>query len=268
MVSRISGSGSYFFMYRYEFSGVGSSVRRTGQQASGGAPVQSAPAANGSIRPTGNTGASPSNGSVWPMGSTGVSASYNSFQAAGGLNGNSSAVPFTNAAGWGAGEDTIPDLFIRKGADPAEYAVRMRMQYAEPSGADLPGQDEAVEGTQNASGLSGEEECKTCEQRKYQDGSNDMGVSFKTPTRIAPEAAGAMVRSHEQEHVTRERAKAEREDREVISQSVTLHTDICPECGKVYISGGTTQTTTASRPEPVGNTEPDEVQRRPFSAVA
>ena len=44
--------------------------------------------------------------------------------------------------------------------------------------------------------------------------------------------------------MVREQAKAKREGREVVSQSVTLHTDICPECGKVYISGGTTRTTT------------------------
>ena len=138
------------------------------------------------------------------------------------------------------------------GADPAEYAVRMRMQHMEePAASGLPGQKEEMKGIQNVQKAAEDGECQTCEQRKYQDGSDDMGVSFKTPTKIAPEAAGAAVRGHEQEHVTRERAKAEREDRRVVSQTVTLHTDICPECGKVYISGGTTQTTTAAKPEPV-----------------
>ena len=33
----------------------------------------------------------------------------------------------------------------------------------------------------------------------------------------------------------------------MVSQSVTLHTDICPECGKPYISGGTTRTVTAAQ---------------------
>ena len=37
----------------------------------------------------------------------------------------------------------------------------------------------------------------------------------------------------------------------MVSQSVTLHTDICPECGKVYISGGETRTVTKANPEPV-----------------
>ena len=87
-------------------------------------------------------------------------------------------------------------------------------------------------------------ECQTCKNRRYQDGSDDFGVSFQTPTRVDPKAAGAAVRGHEQEHVSRNKSKAEREGKEIVSQSVTIHTGICPECGKVYISGGTTRTTT------------------------
>ena len=34
----------------------------------------------------------------------------------------------------------------------------------------------------------------------------------------------------------------------MVSQSVTIHTDICPECGDVYVSGGTTRTTTKANP--------------------
>lgn len=33
----------------------------------------------------------------------------------------------------------------------------------------------------------GLEECQTCKNRKYQDGSNDPGVSFKAATHVAPE---------------------------------------------------------------------------------
>ena len=33
-----------------------------------------------------------------------------------------------------------------------------------------------------------------------------MGVSFQTPTRIAPEQVASAVRGHEQEHVVREQA--------------------------------------------------------------
>lgn len=92
-------------------------------------------------------------------------------------------------------------------------------------------------------------ECQTCKNRKYQDGSDDSGVSFQTPTRVAPQSAGAAVRSHEQEHVSRNRSKAKREGREIVSQSVTIHTNICPECGRVYVSGGTTRTATRNASE-------------------
>ena len=88
--------------------------------------------------------------------------------------------------------------------------------------------------------------CETCEKRKYQDGSDDPGVSFKMATRVSPEMAASAVRGHEQEHVVRERAEAEREGRKVVEQTVTYHTAICPECGRVYVSGGTTRTVTAA----------------------
>lgn len=86
--------------------------------------------------------------------------------------------------------------------------------------------------------------CYTCENRRYQDGSDDSGVSFQQPTRVAPQAAASAVRSHEAEHVSREQSKAQREDRKVVSQTVQIHTAVCQECGKVYVSGGTTRTTT------------------------
>jgi len=72
-------------------------------------------------------------------------------------------------------------------------------------------------------------ECETCAERTYMDGSNDPGVSYKSPTKIDPDIAPAAVMSHEMEHVTREQDKAESEGREVVSQSVTLHSAICPE---------------------------------------
>lgn len=143
--------------------------------------------------------------------------------------------------------------FLRKGMDPAELAVRMRIQYGNEPQAEAgkaAGEDsEAAAGAEGVQKAFEEGECKTCEQRKYQDGSDDAGVSYKTPTHIAPEQAGSAVRGHEMEHVTRERAEALREGKEVISQSVTMHTAICPECGKAYVSGGTTRTTTAESKE-------------------
>ena len=101
-------------------------------------------------------------------------------------------------------------------------------------------------GAENAQKTSEEAECKTCQERKYQDGSNDPGVSFKTPTHIGPDQSASAVRGHEMEHVARERAKAQSEGRRVISQSVSMQTGICPECGSVYVAGGVTRTTTAA----------------------
>ncbi|MBR3704292.1 MAG: hypothetical protein IKM11_02230, partial [Oscillospiraceae bacterium] len=91
--------------------------------------------------------------------------------------------------------------------------------------------------------------------------------SFKTATHISPDKAASVVRSHEMEHVTRNQAKAQREDREIVSQSVMIHTAICPECGRVYTSGGTTRTVTRGNSD--DTTQQEAQQQRPsFSAVA
>jgi hypothetical protein len=90
-------------------------------------------------------------------------------------------------------------------------------------------------------------ECQTCKNRKYQDSSSDPSVSYQSPTHIAPNQAGAAVASHESEHVAHEQAKAEREGRKIVSQTVSLSTSICPECGRIYISGGVTRTITANK---------------------
>lgn len=91
------------------------------------------------------------------------------------------------------------------------------------------------------------QECQTCKNREYQDGSSDPGVSFKNASKIDPNGAAAAVRSHEHEHVVRDRAKAEEAGREVIYQNVIIKHGLCPECGKSYVAGGTT--TTVSRPK-------------------
>ena len=143
--------------------------------------------------------------------------------------------------------------FLREGMDPAELAVRMSIQYVDPiQEEEMPeGEaDKTISGEKYAREVMEEGECQTCESRKYQDGSDDPGVSFKTPTNLSPEQAAAAVRGHEQEHVVREQAEAVRENRRVVSQSVTLHTVICPECGRVYVSGGVTRTTTAAASQP------------------
>lgn len=90
-------------------------------------------------------------------------------------------------------------------------------------------------------GQSGSGECQTCKNRKYQDGSDEM-VSFKSAAHIAPNAAASMVRAHEQEHVTNAFSDAATKNGKVLSASVNLHTSVCPECGRTYVSGGTTST--------------------------
>ncbi|MDE7210458.1 MAG: hypothetical protein K2O03_03310 [Lachnospiraceae bacterium] len=89
---------------------------------------------------------------------------------------------------------------------------------------------------------SSPEECQTCKERKYQDGS-DENVSFKAAAHISPEAAGAAVRAHEGEHVSNAYKEAAENGGKVVNASVMIHTAICPECGRTYVSGGTTNTT-------------------------
>lgn len=170
---------------------------------------------------------------------------------------------------------------IRQGVDPTEMAVRNRIKYInDDKNHNIEKDNKNYQHNNNKSNLNNnqqnepklsinkkddsenkqpikkddeknkspyeimqENECQTCNNRTYQDGSDDMSVSYKNPTKIAPEQAASAVRSHEQEHVTNEQADAKREGREIISQSVTIHTSICPECGDVYVSGGTTRTT-------------------------
>ncbi len=212
-------------------------------------------------------------------------------------------------------EGRFPFPTMREGADPAEMAVRARIQYldgraedlqnellgwnqseglekllkgeAASDGIKLPWEKEAAEDgvkfpweeeadplktakeeeAKTPQEVMEESECQTCKNRKYQDGSDDPGVSFKTATNIAPEQAASAVRGHEQEHVVREQAKAQREDRKVVSQSVSIHTAICPECGDVYVSGGTTRTTTRANPvEEVQ--QPEDDKKSGFEAVA
>lgn len=91
-------------------------------------------------------------------------------------------------------------------------------------------------GETNSSG-----ECQTCKERKYVDGS-DENVSFKAASHIAPEAASARVRAHEGEHVSNAYSKAAGNSGKVVNASVSIHTAICPECGRSYVSGGTTNT--------------------------
>lgn len=109
------------------------------------------------------------------------------------------------------------------------------------------GEEETGGGYSGAESTEGEEkaadtgECETCKNRKYQDGSDEM-VSFKAAGHIDPDSAASVVMSHEQEHVSNAYQKADLEGGEVVRASVRLKTDICPECGRTFISGGVTST--------------------------
>ena len=157
---------------------------------------------------------------------------------------------------------SIESMLNQHASDPAGMAARMRIQYPGVQNE----QELTLEEPKSAQEVFEEAECQTCAERKYQDGSDDPGVSFKTATHISPEAATAAVRGHEMEHVVRNQAKAARENREVVSQSVIIHTDICPECGRVYTSGGTTRTVTRGNTD--NSAQQNAPQRTPFSAVA
>lgn len=88
-------------------------------------------------------------------------------------------------------------------------------------------------------------ECETCNSRKYMDRSNDANVSFKSPAHVSPEASFSMVSAHEREHVANAVSKGSQEGNRLISASVTLKMDVCPECGTPYVAGGTTRSTIA-----------------------
>ncbi len=92
-----------------------------------------------------------------------------------------------------------------------------------------------------------QEDCKTCSERKYQDVSDDGGVSFQSATKLAPSQAATAVAGHEREHFSREQTKAKMEGKEVISNEISIKNSICPECGKAYVSGGETRTTTRTK---------------------
>jgi hypothetical protein len=146
---------------------------------------------------------------------------------------------------------------IPKGADKGAYSVEISQQAREMSAlAKEDGQAKitpslaapAAPQSSDArkAGKSGAIECQTCKNREYRDVSNDSSVSFQTATRIDPAAAESMVRAHEQEHVSHEQLRAKESGGEVVSQSVSIHYQTCPECGKSYVAGGTTTTTTRS----------------------
>ena len=100
-------------------------------------------------------------------------------------------------------------------------------------------------------------ECSSCSSRRYVDKSNDSSVSYQTPTKLSPGTAALAVGAHEREHVVNERAKASREDRQIVNQTVMIKYAICPECHKMYAAGGVTKTQSVKKNDdakPTGNT--------------
>lgn len=93
--------------------------------------------------------------------------------------------------------------------------------------------------TAKTSPVESKGECQTCKERKYVDGSNES-VSFKSPTHISPQSAPSQVRAHEGEHVSNAYSKSAQKNGKVVNVSVAIHTAICPDCGRSYVSGGTT----------------------------
>ena len=104
---------------------------------------------------------------------------------------------------------------------------------------------------------SAPQDCETCKNRKYQDGSDEENVSFKNPAHVSPQASGAAVRAHEAMHVSNAYRKAAQSGGQVLSCGVSVHQAICPECGSVYTAGGLTTTVT--------RTPKDDGQKNPYA---
>lgn len=138
-----------------------------------------------------------------------------------------------------SGYGTYPSYDLYGASRANNAAGTNSVNHADASGKATVGADD--DSAKKVNGKSSPVECQTCKARKYQDGSNE-NVSFKSASHISPNAAGAAVRAHEGEHVSNAYTKASQKNGKVISASVSIHTAVCPECGRTYVSGGTTNT--------------------------
>ena len=118
------------------------------------------------------------------------------------------------------------------------YSVLNPVNPSDGSSMTVNGNEREIESSGN---IKKSEECQTCKNRKYKDGSDEM-VSFKSAAHISPEAAASRVRAHEMEHVSNAYSKASQNNGKVLQASVSLKTAVCPECGRVYVCGGVTNT--------------------------
>lgn len=145
---------------------------------------------------------------------------------------------------WGRpGEEAV--LVIAPWSPGAEDTETKKVQLQGGSGVvgsekakEIPGDKDSIK---KPGRRSSPKDCKTCKERKYQDGS-DENVSFKSAQHVSPTSVGARVRAHEGEHVANAYNKAQESGGKVVQASVSIKTAICPECGRTYVSGGTTNT--------------------------
>lgn len=107
----------------------------------------------------------------------------------------------------------------------------------------ISGENQPTEQQIRAMKRNGSMRCEECATRTYVDGSNESNVSFKAPGHISPQASAATVMSHEREHVANAYKSANQNNGQVMRATVTLDHAICSECGRSYVSGGTTGTT-------------------------
>lgn len=140
-------------------------------------------------------------------------------------------------------QNTLYPAYNASPVSPVTGADRVMRSDGSPDGK--PVRTDQTDGTEAATpGKKVEKgECQTCKNRKYVDGSNENDVSFKTPGHIDPGNAASTVMAHEKEHVANAVAEGSKPNKQLVSATVTLHTSVCPECGRVYVSGGTTHTT-------------------------
>lgn len=128
------------------------------------------------------------------------------------------------------------------GVEKATMAVGSGLTKRTSEAESIPGMKGKSDDDDKVNGKSKPGECKTCQERTYVDGS-DENVSFKAARHLSPTAAPAAVSAHEGEHVANAYTKAAQNNGTVINASVTIHTGVCPECGRTYVAGGTTHTT-------------------------
>lgn len=144
-------------------------------------------------------------------------------------------------------------------ADPRPLDPRGKSANPEES---RPGQTPKIEGTKEAVGGKIEPKpCQTCASRRYQDSSSDPTASMQSPTRLAPGNEASSVLAHEYQHLAYRQQEAEREGRKVTFQMVRISTSACPECGRIFVSGGQAITTTV--PETTSE-KPENTAANPF----